>query len=165
MVTGSFASSAHGTPRATNDIDIVIAPTREQLLALLKQFPEADYYSSRDEALDALRDRSQFNVIAYAGMWKVDFIVRRNRAFSEHEFSRRAPVEIAGVALYAATPEDILVSKLEWAKLAGSERQMDDAAGIIRVQGDDLDVAYIRHWIADLELEDQWRTAREKALQ
>ncbi|MEA2572036.1 MAG: hypothetical protein QOI24_4037 [Acidobacteriota bacterium] len=45
FVTGSFVNSAHGVPRSTNDIDIVIAPTREQLSALLKEFPEAEYYS------------------------------------------------------------------------------------------------------------------------
>lgn len=164
MVTGSFASSAHGAPRATNDIDIVIAPTQEQLLALLEQFPESGYYSSREQALDALRHRSQFNVIDYGGMWKVDFIIRKDRAFSEHEFSRRTMVEIAGVTLYAATPEDVLVSKLEWAKLAESERQIDDAAGIIRVQGDNLDIGYIQQWLVDLGLDDQWRAACARAV-
>jgi hypothetical protein len=159
MVTGSFASSAHGTPRATNDIDIVIAPTRDQLLALLERFPESTYYSSREHALDALRDRSQFNVIDYGGMWKIDFIVRKDRAFSELELRRRARVEIAGVTLYAATPEDVLISKLEWSKLGESQRQIDDAAGIIRVQGDNLDTAYIQQWVARLGLENEWRAA------
>ena len=159
MVTGSFASSAHGAPRATNDIDVVIAPTHEQLLALLEQFPQSDFYSSREQALEALRHRSQFNIIDYGGMWKVDFIVRKDRAFSEHEFSRRTVVEIAGVALYAATPEDVLISKLEWSKLGESERQIDDAAGIIRVQGNNLDVGYIQQWVVALGLEHQWRAA------
>jgi hypothetical protein len=164
MVTGSFASSAHGVPRATNDIDIVIAPTHEQLLALLEQFPESGYYSSREHALDALRHRSHFNVIDYGGMWKVDFIVRKDRAFSELELNRRTMVEIAGVTLYAATPEDVLLSKLEWAKGAESERQIDDAAGIIRVQGNNLDVGYIQQWVADLGLEHQWRAACARAV-
>jgi hypothetical protein len=164
MVTGSFASSAHGTPRATNDIDIVIAPTPAQLLALLERFPESAYYSSREQALDALRHRSQFNVIDYARMWKIDFIVRKDRAFSELELSRRTRVEIAGVTLYAATPEDVLISKLEWSKLGESERQIDDAAGIIRVQGDNLDTGYIEKWVAQLGLEDEWLAAGGRAV-
>jgi hypothetical protein len=73
FVTGSFASSAHGVPRSTNDIDIVIAPTPQQLSALLEQFPESDFASSREDAFDALRRRSQFNVIDYNTLWKIDF--------------------------------------------------------------------------------------------
>ena len=163
MVTGSFASSAHGAPRATNDIDVVIAPTREQLLALLEHFPESGYYSNSEEALGGLHNRSQFNVIDYGGLWKIDFIFRKDREFSEHEFSRRTIVEIAGVPLYAATPEDVLISKLEWAKFGQSERQIDDAAGVIRVQANNLDLVYIRTWVAKLGLEHEWRIASVKA--
>ena len=60
--------------------------------------------------------------------------------------------------------EDVLVSKLEWAKLGESERQIDDAAGIIRVQGDNLDVGYIQQWVVDLGLEHQWRAACARAV-
>lgn len=163
MVTGSFASSAHGVPRATNDIDIVIAPTEEQLAALLKQLPEAEYYSNPEEAMDALRRRSQFNIIDYDGMWKIDFIIRRDRPFSHLEFTRRAIIEIAGVRVYSASPEDLLIVKLEWAKSGDSQKQIEDAAGIIRVQEADLDIPYVERWVAALTLEPQWRSARERA--
>lgn len=61
MVTGSYASSAHGTPRATNDIDIVIAPTADQLRALLRELPDDRYYADEVDAFEALETRSQFN--------------------------------------------------------------------------------------------------------
>ena len=163
MITGSFASSAHGTPRATQDVDVVIAPTREQLLALLQQFPESEYYSSEQDALQALHYRSQFNVIDQHSIWKIDFIVRKERAFSQEEFRRRTQIDIAGVRLYAATPEDILLVKLEWAKVGESERQINDAAGIIRVQGTNLDLPYVERWVSALGLEQQWDSARRKA--
>jgi hypothetical protein len=163
MVTGSFASSAHGMPRATNDIDIVIAPTEEQLTALLEQLPEAEYYSNPEEATDALRRRSQFNIIDYDGMWKIDFIIRKERPFSHLELTRRAIIEIAGVRVYSASPEDILIVKLEWAKSGDSQKQIEDAAGIIRVQEADLDIPYVERWVAALALEPQWRAARERA--
>jgi hypothetical protein len=89
MLTGSLASSLHGVPRATQDIDIVIAPTREQLLALVAQFPQTEYDVSRDAALDALARHEQFNIIDHATGWKIDFIIRRPRAFSREEFERR----------------------------------------------------------------------------
>ena len=99
MLTGSFASSLHGVPRATQDVDIVIAPTRAQLLALIAQFPATDYYVSRDAALDALARHQQFNVIDLATGWKIDFIIRKPRPFSRAEFERRRTVDLAGVAM------------------------------------------------------------------
>ena len=163
MVTGSFASSAHGEPRATNDLDVVIAPTPPQLEELIRRLPESQYYSNIEEARDALRRRSQFNVIDFDGMWKIDLIVKKNRPFSEREFGRRSTVKIAGVRMQTASPEDVLISKLEWAKLAESERQLRDAAGILRVQRELLDIDYVERWIAALELEDQWEAALSMA--
>jgi hypothetical protein len=72
-------------------------------------------------------------------------------------------IEILGVALDAATPEDLLLAKLEWAKLGESERQIRDAAGIIEIQGEKLDVDYVERWAAALDIEDQLQAARQKA--
>lgn len=164
MLTGSFASSLHGVPRATHDIDIVIAPSRAQLLALVAHFPESQYYAEVDDALQAIEYGTQFNVIDQDGIWKVDFIIRKNRPFSRSEFDRRRRVEVLGVTLDAATPEDILIAKLEWAKAGGdSERQIRDAAGIIAIQGAALDRAYVDRWIAELGLERQWQIALQRA--
>ncbi|MEA2344381.1 MAG: hypothetical protein QOF63_2550 [Thermoanaerobaculia bacterium] len=163
MVTGSLVSSVHGVPRATQDIDVVIEPSREQLSALMEILGEPTYDSDRDDAIDALRRRTMFSVIDRRGIWKIDFIVRKERPFSRREFGRRQKVDILGVSLYAATPEDMLLAKLEWAKLGESERQIRDAAGIIRIQGAKLDVDYVERWVAALDIEDQWRAAREKA--
>jgi hypothetical protein len=162
FVTGSFASSAHGVPRSTNDIDIVIAPSRQQLTELLAEFPEEDFAASREDALEALQHRSQFNVIDYATAWKVDFIIRQSTPFDASRFARREVVEIAGVRLYAASAEDVLLTKLWWAKLGESERQLNDAVGVLQVQGGKLDVDYIDRWAAALELDEQWQIVRGK---
>jgi hypothetical protein len=163
FVTGSFASSAHGIPRSTNDIDIVIAPSPQQLDSLLKQFPETDFATDRDDALQALSRRSLFNVVDYATMWKIDFIIRQPTPFDASRFARRGIVDIAGVMLYTASAEDILIAKLWWAKLGESELQIRDAAGIIQVQSENLDLGYVNRWVATLELEDQWVAARKRA--
>jgi hypothetical protein len=163
MVTGSFASSVHGVPRATNDIDVVIEPTRDQLVALMEKFVEPDYDADPDDALDALRRRSMFSVIDRRGIWKIDFIVRKDRPFSKREFGRRRQIEILGMWVDAATPEDVLLAKLEWAKLGESERQIRDAAGIIEIQGEKLDRDYVERWVAALDVEDQWHAAQQQA--
>jgi hypothetical protein len=160
MIAGSFASSMHGMPRTTNDLDIVIDVTPATLEALLKQFPAADYYVDADAARDALRRRSQFNLIDMATGWKVDFIVRRARSFSTEEFERRVPSELLGVAVFVATAEDTIIAKLEWAKMSASEKQLRDVRGILDVRGASLDLAYVERWVAELGLTESFEAAR-----
>lgn len=163
FVSGSFASSAHGIPRATHDIDVVIAPSKRQLTALLERFPATDYAKDADDAFDALARESSFQVIDYATMWKVDFMIKQRSAFDDARFRRRTIIEIAGVSLYTATAEDILITKLWWAKLGESERQIRDAAGIIAVQGASLNEPYVTEWVNTMELQEQWLKAKQLA--
>lgn len=163
MLTGSFASSIHGTPRATRDVDIVIAPASEQIDALLAHLPQTDYYVSREAALDAVARHGQFNMIDLATGWKVDLIVRKPRDFSREEFERRRPVTLSGVAIDVASAEDILIAKLEWAKLGSSALQIEDAAGIIALQGERLDRVYVERWVLALDLRREWQEARARA--
>jgi hypothetical protein len=143
MLTGSVASSAHGIPRSTRDIDIVITPSREQLLALLQEFPSDRYYADEGQALQALANRSQFIVIDFSTGWKTDFIIPQDSAYSRSAMSRRETVEVAGTAVYVAAPEDVVIAKLEWAQLGESDRQLRDTAGIVGTQGSKLDLSYI----------------------
>jgi hypothetical protein len=161
MLTGSLASSIYGIPRATNDIDIVIAPTREQLLSLVQLLQRVGLTVESEAAIAALRARSQFNVIDFPRGLKVDLIVRKERDFSMTEFDRRATHEVADMSLTLATPEDVVVAKLEWAKIGDSERQLVDAAGIIKMQRETLDFAYIEKWVEALELQQQWSSVRK----
>ena len=161
MLTGSVASSAHGMPRSTRDLDIVIAPTRSQLLALIQQFPTTRYYADKEQALQALASNSQFNVIDSITGWKVDFIIADDSEYGRTAITRRLLIDIAGNAVYVASAEDVLIAKLRWAKLGGSERQLQDAAGILSTQGDNLEVAYVDHWVRELGLEVQWEAARK----
>jgi hypothetical protein len=164
MLVGSFASSTHGIPRATKDIDIVIAPARDQLRLLIEQFPPARYHAVLEEAWFAFDHQSLFNVTDYETGWRVDFIIAKSSDFSATEFGRRREIEVAGSRLYVASPEDVVIAKLDWAKQGGSDRQIEDAATIISTQGDDLDIPYIERWVASLELQAQWRAAREMAV-
>ncbi|MGH7563404.1 MAG: hypothetical protein ACREK5_03160 [Gemmatimonadota bacterium] len=159
MLTGSFASSYHGAPRATQDIDFVIAPTADQIRALVKLLPETEYYVDEDAALNAQKRQEQFNIIDFATGWKVDLIVRKSRPFSRQEFDRRGVVEFQGMKLSIATAEDVVVVKLEWTKLGESERHLEDAAGILRIRTGELDLGYIRQWVQQLQLAEQWETA------
>jgi len=159
MLTGSFASSLHGVTRATQDIDLVVAPTEESLRSFVAALPAEEYYVDPEAALEALRRRSQFNVVDLATGWKIDLMIRRDRPFSRREFERRLSIEFAGVTLAVATAEDVILAKLEWARESGSQRQVEDVAGILSLRWDDLDRDYIARGVAELDLERLWAEA------
>ena len=156
MLTWSVASSAHGLPRSTRDLDIVIAPTHAQLFALLREFPSSAYCADEKQAAQAVDHRSQFDVIDFATGWKVDFIIAEQSEYGRIAMVRRKPIEIGGNTVYLASAEDVLIAKLRWAQMSGSQRQLQDAAGILATQGSKLDISYVERWVQDFGLEEQW---------
>lgn len=157
MVSGSVASTRHGEARATQDIDIVIDPTESQigpLVDLLTRRAPGDTDLYVDDAHAAWEHRSQFNVLDPTTGWKVDLIVRKDRPYSRVELERRQPATIEGVALYVVSPEDSILSKLEWSRAGVSERQLRDVVSVLEVQGQDLDWRYLEHWAGELGLTD-----------
>jgi hypothetical protein len=162
MLAGSFASSFHGEPRTTQDVDLVIHTDAAGIRRLVSGLPASDYYVDLDTALNALKRLSQFNVIDMNTGWKADLIPRKPRPFSRSEFDRRQRVDIDGLILWVAAPEDVVISKLEWASKTGSTRQLRDVEGIIRAKRTPLDFSYIDHWVADLGLTREWRAVHRE---
>lgn len=162
MLTGSFAGAYHGLPRATQDIDLVIAPSEAELTALVSALQARDYYVSEEAALEALETRGQFNAIDRKSGWKIDLIIRRNRAFSRMEFDRRIQESPLGFPVSVATAEDTILAKMEWAKKGGSDQQLMDVVGIMVSQKEDLDRGYIEEWVGKLHLEEEWGTVQER---
>lgn len=116
---------------------------------------------SREAALEALEHRRQFNVVDFETGWKADLIVRKDRPYSIEEFRRRQPEPVLGTTLFVASAEDVVVSKLEWARRSGgSERQLRDVRGVVLAVGDALDRAYVEQWVAALGVEDLWAQVR-----
>jgi hypothetical protein len=163
MVVGSFASNLYGTGRGTQDIDIVISAGPDQIRALLNGLPQSNYYFDLDTALEAWRRKSMFNILDMEEGWKVDLIFEKQSPYHQGAFQRRIPAEIETVPLLVATPEDTIISKLEWAKMGESSRQVEDVAGILMVRGKTLDRAYMEKWIRELDLAGQWDAARKRA--
>lgn len=160
MLTGSFASAHHGTPRSTLDLDIVIAATPEQIKRLSAALPANEYYIDLDAALDACSRESLFNVIDSVTGWKIDFIFRKSRLFSQEEFRRRRVTDLQGLQIFVATAEDVVIAKLEWAKLSQSQRQLEDVAGILRLRAETLDQEYLGKWVDELDLATEWQKAQ-----
>lgn len=152
-IVGSFASGFHGEFRATQDADIVIDPTPEQLQAFLAR-ARHDFYVSPEAAAEALARRTQFNLVHFESAWKIDLIVRKERPFSRMEFDRRQEGSIGDHPAAINSPEDVILSKLEWAVASHSERQIRDAAGVVAAWGDALDWDYLDRWAEQLAVSD-----------
>jgi hypothetical protein len=160
MLVGSFASSSHGAPRSTQDIDLVIDPTPEALDRFVAAFGTDDDIYVGPSPQAALLRRDQVNIIDTATAWKVDLVIRKDRPFSHSEFAWRRPANVLGVDVYVATPEDTILAKLEWAAMGNSDRQLADAATVLAVLGTSLDDSYLDHWAAEVGVTELLARAR-----
>jgi hypothetical protein len=156
MLTGSLAAAYYAVPRATQDIHLVVEVSPEQLRHLTDLISSAGFYVSLAAAKEASAQEGQFNAIDPQSGWKVDFIIRKSRAFSQSEFERRVRTTALGLDLTMVTKEDIVVAKLEWAKKGESELQIRDVRAILGSAGPEFDWDYVGRWVSELGLEEQW---------
>jgi len=137
------------------DIDLVAELLEDHVDAFVAQL-SADYYVDADMIREALRDRTSFNLIHQGSMLKVDMFVPKRRPYDRAALARREAdrLEDADDAreFFVATAEDVILTKLEWFDRGGrtSERQWIDVLGVLRVQGDSVDVEYLRRWAGEL---------------
>jgi hypothetical protein len=156
MLTGSLAAAFYGTPRATQDVDLVIDTGQPQLDHLLGLLLDNGLYVSRDAAAEAFKSGGQFNAIDPATGWKADLIFRRSREFSRTEFDRRRPTNLFGVEVALPTVEDLIIAKLEWSVLGDAELQRRDILDLLDASEGSIDRSYMQKWIAILGLEKAW---------
>ncbi len=155
MITGSIASSLQGEPRMSHDIDLVVHLIAAAVPALLKAFPEPEFYLSEESVREALRQQKMFNLLHVAEGDKVDFWILTDEPFDQARFARKRVEEIVGAKLKVSAPEDTILMKLRWSKmLGGSEKQLTDALRVFEIQHDNLDFDYLRHWSAQLDTDD-----------
>jgi hypothetical protein len=162
MVAGSFASNFHGIPRMTQDAALVVE-VDEPGVALLVRELQQEFHVSEDAAREAVRLRRLFNAIHLGTGFKVDLVIKKDRPFSDAELARRTGGQLAGRGVSFASAEDTILTKLEWSRDASSDRQYDDAQGIIQVQGASLDWDYLERWADDLRVRDLLDRARRDA--
>jgi hypothetical protein len=164
LVTGSMASSLQGAPRATHDIDLVVALPEDAIPELVQAFPAPGYYLSEEAIRDAVRRRGVFNLVSLDSGDKVDFWLLRDTPFDRSRFSRKYDEEFAGVRVKVSRPEDTILAKLRWAKQAGgSEKQFMDALHVYEVQFVKLDREYLDRWAGELGLRELLDRLRDEA--
>jgi len=167
MLVGSFASSLHGFARFTQDADLIVDLFPSQLDAFAQALA-SDFYVDQGLIQQALKRGTSFNIIHFESSFKVDFFIVGGRNFSRAEFSRRVLRQVdprSEFEAYVQTPEDAVLSKLDWYRMGGgvSETQWRDVIGILKTQSGQVDLDYLRKWAGELGVADLLERARREA--
>lgn len=156
-ITGSTATIAYGEPRFTNDIDVLVELTEERITEFLQAFPERQFYLSPDAVRSAVANHRQFNIIHPAAGLKADVIIAANSEFDRQRLDRSRPLAVfKDRTVLFATPEDVILKKLQYFQEGGSEKHLRDITGVLRVQGDRIDYDRLREWSARLGVGEIW---------
>ncbi len=162
FVTGSVASFLYGEPRLTQDIDIVADIQESHIPALLRSFPATEFYIDESSIRRAILAKSQFNIIHPSSGNKIDVIIPKEGPFDRGRFERRRSVQTPdGLTIQYSSPEDIIVSKLEFYREGRSDKHLRDIAGIIKISGEELDLGYIASVTQGKGLRDIWEELLE----
>jgi hypothetical protein len=163
LITGSVASMAYGEPRLTNDIDVVAEVREEHISGLLAAFPADTFYLSEDAIREAIRRQGQFNIIHPGSGLKVDVIIRKETPFDRNRFARARVAHPAETyeAVFAS-PEDIIIKKMEYYREGASEKHLRDIAGMLKVSAGEIDETYIVEWADRLGLRPIWDAIKRR---
>lgn len=148
MLSGSTAMNYYAQPRMTRDIDLVVEIQAEDTARLVVQLGE-DYYFDEEAAQAAIRHETLFNLLHHASLVKIDCIVRKSHPYRQAEFSRRRRVDFGGFLVWIVSPEDLVLSKLDWLKDSRSEMQFRDVRNLLD-SVPQLDWAYLGYWAEQL---------------
>ena len=152
MISGSIATNFYSLPRMTRDIDIVIELKSGDVQKIIDLFKN-DFYTDKQMIQTAINNKSSFNIIHNKTLVKVDFIIKKDGDYRNLEFKRRKEVEVAGNKMNIVSAEDLVISKLFWAKDSRSQIQLEDVRNILE-DVKNIDKDYIKKWIKALALEE-----------
>ena len=164
MITGSIASSLQGEPRATHDLDVVVAVRDADVAAVLLAFPSPRFYVDEGAIAEAIRTEGMFNVIDVSEGDKVDFWMLTDEPFDRSRFGRRIRESALGFGFEVSSPEDTILAKLRWSRLSGgTAKPYVDALRVYEVQQAIVDHPYISDWAQRLGVEDLWDRLQREA--
>jgi len=157
-VGGSLSSSVHGIMRSTLDVDIIADLRLEHIPSFMAALSPV-FYADDEMMQDAITHHSSFNLIHYETAFKVDIFIPKERIFDRLQLERRIASVVAEEpehSVYVTSPEDIILSKLEWYRMGGevSDRQWRDILGVVKMKSDQLDLTYLRRLAKELAVQD-----------
>ncbi len=163
-ITGSIASSVHGEPFQSQDVDFAIQMTVDQARSLHQTLPQR-FYRSPEHLEQVARMGGMANLIDTGTSLKVDLSVLRPGDFFATVLSRRVPASFAhgGPTFYTVSPEDVILMKLDWRRDSKSQKQWENALSVARVKGARMDWKYLFAQAAKLDLTEDLTSLRDEA--
>ncbi len=158
MLTGSMAMNYYAQPRMTRDVDLVVALESADADRIVRLFMP-DYYVSQEAVRDSISRQSMFNLIHQESVIKVDCIVRKSAQYRLVEFSRRRRIQVEDFHTWIVSKEDLILSKLHWARDSHSELQLRDVRNLLATG---CDLVYVEHWTKELGLASLWQECRNE---
>jgi len=149
MLTGYMAMNYYAQPRMTRDIDVVIAISPDDVARVAALFGQ-DYYVSEENIRESVAHESIFNLIHHESVIKVDCIVRKSSEYRKTEFERRHQISILDFTTFVVSKEDLIISKLFWAKDSHSEVQLGDVRNLL---SSGYNAVYLQRWTRELGLD------------
>ena len=152
IVSGSIAMNFYAPPRMTRDIDIVVELPMSKAEDIYNLF-KGDFYIDSGSVVEAINEKGMFNVIHNEKVIKIDFIIAKDTDYEKVKFQRRVLKDIEGVRLSIISVEDLVLSKLLWAKDSHSQLQFIDVKNIISFNRGGLNLDYLQKWADRLSVE------------
>lgn len=150
MLTGSFAANFYALPRMTRDIDIIIEIQSNDVDKICRVFQNS-FYIEKDSIMEAIQYQNMFNIIHNELSLKIDFIIRKSEKYREIEFQRKKRMQLNDISIWIVSLEDLIISKLYWAKDSLSEMQIKDVKNLL-LCSHQIDNSYLNEWIEKLNL-------------
>lgn len=167
LIGGSLASTLYGMVRTTQDSDIVAEMRLEHLRPFVAAL-QGEFYVDDEMIAGSIQRHSSFNIIHRETIFKVDVFIPRPRPFLQSQLARAQKQTFAfehEVSAKFASPEDTILSKLEWYRMGGevSERQWRDILGVLKTRAGELDLDYLHTWARELKVSDLLERALQEA--
>ncbi len=145
LIAGSLASTLYGLVRTTQDSDIVVEMRLEHLKAFVSDLQD-EFYIDEEMIAESIQRNSSFNIIHRETMFKVDVFIPRPRPFLQAQLERAQRQTFSletEMSAKFASPEDTILSKLEWYRMGGevSDRQWRDIIGVLKTRAAELRVS------------------------
>ncbi len=159
MVTGATAAIVYGAPRLTNDLDLVLRLTIDQISDFRTAFSEEDFYVPPEDiiAMEISREqRGHLNLLHLETGFKADCYLAGKDPLHTWALKNRREFQIENETIWVAPPEYVILRKLEYFREGGSEKHLNDIRNMIRISQKEIDFHLLKEKMAQLDLNNQW---------
>jgi hypothetical protein len=141
MLVGSFSSNLHGIPRSTKDADLVVE-LGDRSIGVLAPLLGPDFLIDPQTSFETVTATMRYRIRHRASAFLVELFLVSSDPHDQARFARRTQVERDGVTYWVASAEDVVITKLRWARA----KDIEDVRDVLSVLGHELDYDYVRHW-------------------